>query len=137
MDKLIYNDDILAKPLLRVALLSLNRRHFLKFSSLGCASSALSLSACTHRRFYNPDQDILLGGGGFKQNDKLRQVLAVVNLQQKDRQLVDLDFLSHGIIIDPKNKKRLITFARNSTAAAEIDLDNHRVSTKITRSNAS
>jgi len=111
--------------------MSLDRRHFLKLASLGCLSSTLNLTACTHRRFYNPDQDILLGGGRFKQNDKLRHVLAVVNLQQKDNQLIDLDFLPHGIIVDPKNKKRLLTFAKNGAAAAEVDLDSLSMTSEL------
>lgn len=111
--------------------MSLDRRHFLKLASLGCLSSTLNLTACTHRRFYNPDQNILLGGGRFKQNDKLRHVLAVVNLQQKDNQLVDLDFLPHGIIVDPKNKKRLLTFAKNGAAAAEVDLDSLSMTSEL------
>jgi len=111
--------------------MSLNRRNFLKFTSLGYLATPFSLSGCTHQRFYNPDQDIILGGGRFNQNEKLRHVLAVVNLQQKENQLVDLNFLAHGIIIDPKNKKRLLTFEKNGTAAAEIDLNNHTQSRKI------
>ncbi len=114
--------------------MSLNRRHFLKFISLGALTSAFTLSACTHRRFYNPDQDILLGGGRFKQNDKLRHVVAIVNLQQKDSRLIDLNFLPHGIIVDPKNKKRLLTFEKNGTAGAEIDLNSHTMRKAITAS---
>ena len=111
--------------------MSLNRRNFLKFISLGCITSSVTLSGCTHQRFYNPDQDIILGGGRFKQNDKLRHVLAAVNLQQKEHQLVDLDFLAHGIIIDPNDKKRLLAFERNGAAAAEIDLNNHTLTKEI------
>lgn len=112
----------------------LSRRDLIKLISLGSLSSAFTLSACTHRRFYNPDQDILLGGGHFKQNDKLRHVLSVVNLQQRDNQLVDLDFLPHGIIVDPKNKKRLLTFEKNGTAGADIDLNSHTKTKTITAS---
>lgn len=111
--------------------MSLNRRNFLKFISLGCITSSVTLSGCTHQRFYNPDQDIILGGGRFKQNDKMRHVLAAVNLQQKEHQLVDLDFLAHGIIIDPNDKKRLLAFERNGAAAAEIDLNNHTLTKEI------
>ncbi len=134
MDKLIYNGRILTKPRFQCCSMSFDRRHFLKFASLGCLSSAVTLTACTHRRFYNPDQDILLGAGRFKQNDKLRQVLAVVNLQQKDSQLVELDFLAHGIIVNPKNKKRLLTFEKNGAAAAEIDLDSLMMSARFSSS---
>lgn len=112
-----------------------NRRDFLKAISLGLITPPVLLSGCTHKRFYNPDQDILLGGGSFKQNSKLRHVLAVVNLQQDETQLVDLDFLPHGIIIDPNNKKRLLTFEKDGTNLAEIDLNNHQLKNVIKTDN--
>ncbi|NOQ89250.1 MAG: DUF1513 domain-containing protein, partial [Gammaproteobacteria bacterium] len=112
--------------------MSLNRRNFLKFVSLGCIAPPLTiLAGCTHRKFYNPDQDIILGGGRFKQNDELKHVLAVINLQQKEKHLVDMDFLAHGIIIDPNDKKRLIVFEKIGTGAAEINLNDHTVTKKI------
>lgn len=112
--------------------MSLNRRNFLKFVSLGCITPPLTtLAGCTHQKFYNPDQDIILGGGRFKQNDEIRHVLAVINLQQKENNLVDMDFLTHGIIVDPNDKKRLLVFEKNGPGAAEIDLDDHTVTTDI------
>ena len=112
--------------------MSLNRRNFLKFVSLGCFASPLTaLTSCTHQKFYNPDQDIILGGGRFKQNDQLKHVLAIINLQQKDKNLVDMDFLAHGIIIDPNDKKRLIVFEKIGPGAAEINLNDHTVTNKI------
>ncbi len=112
--------------------MSLNRRDFIKLLTMGCMTPTLAtLAGCTHQRFYNPDQDIILGGGRFKQNDELKHVLAVINLQQKDKHLVDMDFLAHGIIIDPNDKRRLIVFEKTGTSAAEIDLNTHTVSNKI------
>ena len=112
--------------------MSFERRDFLKFLALGCISPSLTtLASCTHRRFYNPDQDIILGGGRFKQNDKIRHVLAAINMQQKENNLVDLNFLAHGVIIDPKDKKRIIALENNGPGAAEIDLNTHTLSTTI------
>jgi len=111
----------------------LNRRNFIKFAGLGCITPALTfLNGCTHQKFYNPDQDILLGGGMFKKNDELHHVLAVVNLTQQETQLVELDFLAHGIIIDPDDKKRLIAFEKNGPGAAAINLNDNFVTAKIT-----
>jgi len=114
--------------------MSLPRRNFIKLISLGTLATAFALPACTHRKFYNPDQDILLGGGQFNQNNQLRQVLAVVNLQQQNTQLIDLDFLAHEIIIAPKNKKHLISFEKNGRHGAVIDLDKKVVTQKIAAS---
>jgi len=112
--------------------MSLSRRNFLKFLSLSCISlQANLLAGCTHQKFYHPDNDILLGGGRFNKEDELRHVLAIVNLQQKSKTLVDLDFLAHGIIIDPNNKKRLVMFEKIGPSAAEVDLETHTVSRKI------
>ncbi len=112
--------------------MSLNRRNFLKFVSLGFITPSLStLAGCTHQKFYNPDQDIILGGGRFKQNDDIRHVLAVINLQQKENNLVDMNFLAHGIIIDPNDKKRLLVFEKAGPGAAEIDLNDHTVTADI------
>ena len=112
--------------------MSLNRRNFLKYLSLGCATPTLTgLIACTHQKFYNPDQDIILGGGSYQQDGALKHVLSIVNLQKKDKQLIDMDFLAHGIIIDPNDKKRLVVFEKIGPGAAEIDLDDHTVAKKI------
>lgn len=111
----------------------LSRRNFLKTISLGTLSTQVAfLTGCTHQKFYNPDQDILLGGGRYRKNDEIHHILAVVNLQQKSKELVDLDFLAHSIIIDPNNKKRLVTFEKEGSGAAEVDLNSHTVSRKIT-----
>jgi len=112
--------------------MSLNRRNFIKYLSLGCTIPSLTgLTGCTHQKFYNPDQDIILGGGSYQKDNTLKHVLAVVNLQKKDKQLIDMDFLAHGIIIDPNNKKRLVVFEKIGPGAAEIDLNKHTVSRKI------
>ena len=112
--------------------MSLNRRNFIKYLSLGCALPSISgLTSCTHQKFYNPDQDIILGGGSYQQDSTLKHVLAVVNLQKRDKQRVDMDFLAHGIIIDPNNKKRLVVFEKFGPGATEIDLNNHTVSKNI------
>ena len=110
----------------------LSRRQFLKTISLTTLSTQVAtLSGCTHQKFYNPDQDILLGSGRFKKNGELRHVLAVVNLQQKSNEQVDLDFLAHGIIIDPNDKKRLVAFEKDGSRAVIVDLNDHTVSKKI------
>jgi uncharacterized protein len=109
-----------------------NRRSFLKaIGLLGLSSQVSLLTACTHKKFYNPDQDIILGGGQFKQNGELHHVLSVINLYQREHKLVELDFLPHDILIDPNDKSRLITFEKNGINATEIDLNSHTESTKI------
>jgi hypothetical protein len=103
--------------------MSLKRRDFLKFVSLaGLASQTGLLTSCSHQKFFNPDQDIVFGGGKFKQNEALRHVLAIANIQQQEQQLIDLNFLAHGIIIDPNNKNRLLAFEKNGAHAAATDL---------------
>jgi len=112
--------------------MSLNRRNFLKFACLASFASPLGLLAsCSHQKFYNPDQDIVFGGGEFLQNDSLRHVLAITNLQQQDSKLIDLDFLAHGIIIDPKDKQRLLAFEKDGANAAAVNLATNTQTQKI------
>ncbi len=110
----------------------MKRRNFLKIASTCCLLPPLiTTTGCTHQRFYNPDQNIIIGGGRFKKNDEIRNVLAVTNLQQKDTQIVNTRFLPHGIIVDPTDKKRLIIFEKKGMGAAAIDLNNHEVITQF------
>ena len=107
----------------------MNRRNFLKLSSSAyLAAQSMLLTGCTHKKFYNPDQDIILGGGQFKKHSETHHILAITNLHQKKTQLVELDFLPHDILIDPKNKMRLLTFEEDGIHAAEIDLNSRIVS---------
>lgn len=116
--------------------MSLSRRNFLKTISLGTLSTQVALlSACTHQKFYNPDQDILLGGGRFKKNGEIHHVLAIINLPQKSNEQVELSFLVHGIIIDPNDKKRLIAFEKEGANAAAIDLNSHTRTQKLNTTN--
>lgn len=113
----------------------MNRRDFLKLSSSAyLAAQSMLLTGCTHKKFYNPDQDIILGGGQFKKHSETHHILAIANLHQKETQLVELDFLPHDILIDPKNKMRLLTFEEDGINAAEIDLNSHIVSKALSTS---
>lgn len=101
----------------------MKRRTFLQLAGLsGLAASLPAVTGCTHKKFFNPDNDILIGGGRFKQNDELHHVLAIFNLQQRETERVELEFLPHGTIIDPRNKQHLFCFEKNGINAAEIDL---------------
>ncbi len=109
-----------------------SRRNFIKAFSLGSIVAPLSaLTGCSHQRFYNPDQDILFGAGRYSQNGTIKHVLSAVNIQQNANQQIALDFLAHGIVIDPKNKKRLLVFEKLGAGAAEIDLDSLSVTRKL------
>lgn len=109
----------------------MHRRHFLKSAGIFSTALATASTGCTHRKFYNPDQDIIMGGGRFRKGGEINHVLAITNLQQRDTLLIDTQFLPEQILIDPKNKKRLITFEKDGDNAAEIDLDNHEVNQQL------
>lgn len=98
----------------------LNRRQFLKTISASAFSS--SLIACTHKKLFNPDEDIFLSGGSYLDYEKTKNALIIINLTQTEKRVIDTPFLPHGIYIDPNNKYRVYCFEKNGSNACEIDL---------------
>lgn len=105
--------------------LTLPRRSFLKLFSVSLFAG--QLAACTHKKFFNPDEDILLSGGSFTDDDKTQNALIIINLRQKEKRLIETLFLPHHISIDPANKYRLFCFEKNGENACEIDLQTQKV----------
>jgi hypothetical protein len=98
----------------------LNRRQFLKAISASALSS--SLIACTHKKLFNPDEDIFLSGGSYIDHEKTKDALIVINLTQTEKRVIDTPFMPHVIYIDPNNKYRVYCFEKNGSNACEIDL---------------
>ena len=105
--------------------MTLSRRNFLKALSTGAIGS--SLISCTHKKFFNPDEDIILSGGSFNENDKIQNCLVIVNLAQQQKRVINTPFLPHGINIDPNNKYRIMCFEKNGNNACEIDLQTQTI----------
>lgn len=103
----------------------LNRRNFLKAISASLIGS--SIVACTHKKFFNPDEDILLAGGRLQDENKQQNLLAIINLTQREKRLIETPFLPHGIYIHPGNKYRVFCFEKNGNNTCEIDLQTQRV----------
>jgi len=101
------------------------RRHFLKLFSASLISG--QIIACTHKKFFNPDEDILLSGGRFTDGKTTHNALLIINLTQKEKKLIETHFLPHDILIDPNNKYRVFCFEKNGTNACEIDLQTQTV----------
>ena len=100
--------------------MSLNRRNFLKVISASAIGS--SLISCSHKKFFNPDEDVLLSGGNFKDFEKTQNCLVLINLTQQEKRIIETPFLPHDIIINPNNKYRVFCFEKNGSNACEIDL---------------
>jgi uncharacterized protein len=103
----------------------ITRRTLLKLFSVSLISN--HLIACTHKKFLNPDEDILLSGGSTVNDGKLQNALVSINLTQKEKRLIETPFLPHGIYINPANKYQLFCFEKNGTNACEIDLQTQRI----------
>jgi hypothetical protein len=103
----------------------IHRRSFLKLITASLLTG--NLLACTHKKLFNPDEDILLSGGSFIDDDILQNALIIINLTQKEKRLVETPFLPHHISIDPTNKYRVICFEKNGDNACEIDLETQTV----------
>ncbi|MCK5395374.1 MAG: DUF1513 domain-containing protein [Gammaproteobacteria bacterium] len=105
--------------------MSLNRRHFLKIIPAGLIAN--SLIACSHKKFFNPDEDILLSGGSLNGDGKTQHALIIINLTQQEKRVINTPFLPHGINIDPNNKYRIFCFEKDGSIACEIDLQTQEV----------
>ena len=101
------------------------RRFFLKLFSVSLISG--HLLACTHKKFFNPDENILLSGGDFTDGSTTQNALVIINLTQKEKKLIETPFLPHDILIDPDNKYRVFCFEKNGPKACEIDLQTQTV----------
>jgi len=104
-----------------------NRRSFLKLLSTGVIGSTVSSTllltqGCSHKKLLNPDEDIILSGGSYEDDDRKQPALILINPLQKEKKLIPTDFLPHGIITDPNNKYRILCFEKNGSRACEIDL---------------
>jgi hypothetical protein len=96
------------------------RRSFLKLFSASLLSA--HLAACTHKKFFNPDENIILSGGSFTDGDAIQNALLIINFTQKEKRIIETHFLPHDILIDPVNKYRILCFEENGRNACEIDL---------------
>lgn len=103
----------------------ITRRALLKLFSVSLISH--NLIACTHKKFLNPDEDILLSGGSMMDDGKLQNALLIINLIQKEKRLIETPFLPHSIHINPANKYQLFCFEKNAANACEIDLQTQSV----------
>jgi hypothetical protein len=99
----------------------------------GMAAGALlpSLAACTHQKFLSPDDDILISGGQYPVSQHIQDALIIINLQQKEKRVIDLDFLPHQVIIDPRDKYRVFCVEAGGSNACSIDIRSLQVSTGI------
>jgi hypothetical protein len=99
----------------------------------GMAAGALlpSLAACTHKKFLNPDNDILISGGQYTVSQSIQDALIIINLDQKEKRVIDLGFLPHQVIIDPKDKYRLFCVEAGGKNACMIDIQALQTGTQI------
>jgi uncharacterized protein len=119
--------------------MTISRRTFLKFLAQSSAVTMLPhiFSGCTEHAFVDPESNIILGGGKFSNPGNQKQInyaLSVVNLTLKTKRLVPLDFLAHGVIVDPNDYFRLIIFEKIGPGACEVDLNAMKMVRKITTS---
>ena len=99
---------------------TIRRRTFLKVATAGLLS--VSTSACTHKKFFNPDEDIILSGGSYIDSNTTQHALIIINITTQEKRVIDTPFMAHDILIDPNNKYRVYCFEKNGRNAGEIDL---------------
>ncbi|MFV9616913.1 MAG: YncE family protein, partial [Gammaproteobacteria bacterium] len=104
---------------------TITRRFFLKLFSASLIGG--QLAACTHKKFFNPDENILLSGGDFADGNTTQNALLIINLTQKEKRIIETAFLPHGIYINPGNKYSIFCIEKNGHNACEIDLQTQKV----------
>ncbi len=78
--------------------------------------------------------DILLGGGQYKRRESDSEfvfALSVVDLTARRQDLVPLDFLAHGVAVDPNDRHRIVVCEKIGPGAALIDLQSLSVTGKL------
>jgi hypothetical protein len=103
----------------------INRRNFLK--TITASTLGSHLLACTHKRLFNPDEDIFVSGGSYLDDGITQNALIVINLTQTEKRVIETTFLPHCIYINPNNKYRVYCFEKNGSNACEIDLQTEEV----------
>jgi len=108
---------------------NIQRRTLLKLVAGSMVSSSLgiSLTGCTHKKFFNPDENIVLSAGSFTDGNTTQNALVIINLSQKEKKLIGAPFLPHHILIDPNNKYRVFCFEKKGPKACEIDLQTQTI----------
>jgi uncharacterized protein len=103
---------------------NIDRRHFLRLLSSVAAGGTLGLplTACTHKELLNPDEDILLSGGDYSEFGTPHKALIIINPVQKEKRVVQCDFVPHDIIIHPEDKYTVYCFEKEGPAACSINL---------------
>jgi uncharacterized protein len=121
--------------------MNISRRTFLTFLAHSSAVVLLPhiMQGCSKQPslFLDQKANIILGGGKFatpQEPKKINYALSIVNLTLKDKRLVPLDFLAHGVIVDPNNHFRLVLFEKIGPGACEVDLGSMKMVNKITTS---
>jgi len=111
----------------------INRRHFLNLLSSAVAGSTLGLplTGCTHKELLNPDEDILLSGGNYSKFDTPHNALIVINPVQKEKRVIECDFIPHEIIIHPEDKYTIYCFEKDGQQACSVNLRNLSVVQKF------
>jgi len=112
---------------------STHRRQFLKFITLGSISSApgLSITACSQRKFLNPDENIYLSGGNYDNQGTRASALIAINTDQRKQCVIPCDFLPHEIIIHPEDSYTVFCFEKDGPNACMVDLKNERVNNRF------
>ena len=100
----------------------MNRRKFLHTSLSALLSYPLFFLPGEAHASYG---DIVVGGGMYKNlnTNKIEFLLGYVNLQSYTTKQISLNFLPHGIALDPNNYNRLFAFEKIGPGACVVNLE--------------
>jgi hypothetical protein len=97
--------------------------------TLGSISGALGLSttACSQRKFLNPEENIYLSGGSYDNQGTRAYALIAINTEQQKEHVIPCDFLPHETIIHPEDSYTVFCFEKDGPNACMVDLDSGHV----------
>ena len=80
-------------------------------------------------------QDMIVGGGQYQDASNpsaLNYVFSTVDLHSRQHSLISMDFLPHGIALNPKQTEQLLVCEKIGPGAALIDIKSSRVLETVT-----
>ena len=103
--------------------MTFNRRHFLLAGLSSFITTPFLFVSGSASASYG---DIVVGGGMYKDlnTNKIHYLLGYVDLGKYITKQISLNFLPHGIALDPNNSNRLFAFEKIGPGACVVDLEN-------------
>lgn len=100
----------------------MDRRDFIKTSLGGALLATGGVGAYWWSKRAFGQKPWVVGGGRFVRDGSTQNLLAMVDLERGNARYIELDFLPHGLIFDPRQRDRAWAFEKIGPGACELSL---------------